>query len=512
MKRFTEQFNKQANKVSLRASERADLRERLVTYMEYHPLPASMQTEKSVVAPGIVSQPFISLPINWFYMRSAATAFSVFLMIAVPVAAEYTKPGDVLYPVKIRFNEEVRSSLTLDPYEKIEWETERIERRIAEARLLAQEGELTDEREAEVVAAVKEHSGAAKAQIAALRETDADDAAIAEIAFATALEVQSEVLDKAVAVAEAGTAAEIGETVTAKGTVAGSVLAQAVAEETSAANASQAASTPSLPKLMAKVETDTTAAFELFASVKKHASVAEIDDIERRLEDISRKVGKVTASLQADAAEDMEEAGTQIATTTATTTENVVSDEELATSTATTSEEVLAAMSVVEEVEAATLTPAVPVLAEGESIAILRGVLADLKKLVTFMTDIDVRASVTVEELVPLTPTDEELGADVQANVARMEQFLTTYGASSYEGGATEKIESGIGMVQTIMTESKDALVAGSYALALQKSESGVAYVEDLERIIWQETTAKIEEEIEPPVEQSTTTDEQTEE
>jgi len=173
MKRFSEQLNKQAKKVSLRTSERADLRERLVTYMEYHPLPASMQqkTAKEPVVSGIASQPFTAVPINWFYMRQAAVAFSVFMMIAVPVAAEYTKPGDVLYPVKIRFNEEVRSTLTLDPYEKIEWETERIERRIAEARLLAQEGELTDEREAEVVAAVKEHSGAAKAQIAALRET-----------------------------------------------------------------------------------------------------------------------------------------------------------------------------------------------------------------------------------------------------------------------------------------------------------------------------------------------------
>ena len=56
-----------------------------------------------------------------------------------------------LYLVKVHFNEEIRSTLALSPYEKVAWETKRIERRIAEARLLASEGNLTDELGAGVV-------------------------------------------------------------------------------------------------------------------------------------------------------------------------------------------------------------------------------------------------------------------------------------------------------------------------------------------------------------------------
>jgi hypothetical protein len=85
MKRFSEQFKKQADGISLKASERADLRERVNAYMEYHPLPAHLRAEvapKSVVG-GIVSQPFLSVPINWFFVRGSAAAFALFMMITV---------------------------------------------------------------------------------------------------------------------------------------------------------------------------------------------------------------------------------------------------------------------------------------------------------------------------------------------------------------------------------------------------------------------------------------------
>lgn len=471
MKRFTEQFNKHARKIKLTASERADLRDRLTAYMEYHPLPQGMRAPVAPAAEvGIASQPFVSLKVNWFYVRNAAMAFSVFLMIAVPVAAEYTKPGDVLYPVKIRFNEEVRSSLTLDPYEKIEWETERIERRISEARLLAQAGELTDEREDAVVAAVKEHSDAAKAQIAVLRETDADDAAIAEITFATALEVQSEVLGKTVAVA---TQQESTDSAVAAATpVAGSKLAQAVADETSAANASQAAVTPSLPKLMARVETDTTAAYELFESVQKHASVAEVDDIERRLEDISRKVAAVTSDAHADTTTAVTATATMVATTTSSSTA-------AATSTATSTESVATTNS------AAEAAPAPIVLSNDESIVVLRGVLADLKKLMTFMTDIDVRSSVSVEELVPLTPTNEEQVATVQARLATVQQFLDTAAQTDYAAApAAEKIDAGVTSVETLRAEIEAALETANLPVALEQSQRALDYVEDLTKLL----------------------------
>ena len=85
----------------------------------------------------------------------------------------------------------MRSTLALSPYEKIEWETERLNRRIAEARLLASEGRLTDEVEAEVAAAVKTHTENAKREIEVLRGEDEEEATLATIALNTTLEVQA---------------------------------------------------------------------------------------------------------------------------------------------------------------------------------------------------------------------------------------------------------------------------------------------------------------------------------
>src|SRR6056297_835594 len=116
--------------------------------------------------------------------------FALLVLIIVPIMAERAVPGDTLYAVKVKINEEVRSSLTLDPYEKIEWETVRINRRIAEAKLLAKEGRLTEAAEAEAAAAVKEHADNVKAEIETLRAADADEAAIAEIAFDSTMQVQ----------------------------------------------------------------------------------------------------------------------------------------------------------------------------------------------------------------------------------------------------------------------------------------------------------------------------------
>ena len=192
MKKFREQMQKEAGKARMTVSELKRVRQNLEAYMEYHPLP-----ERPSVANArkyLSSQSYVMVRINTLYTRVAASAFAVFLIIGVPLIAERAVPGDTLYPVKVRFNEELRSTLALSPYEKVEWETERLERRIAEARLLASEGKLTEEVEAEVAEAVLAHTEAVEEELAELRADDAEEAALAEIAFESALEVQSVVL------------------------------------------------------------------------------------------------------------------------------------------------------------------------------------------------------------------------------------------------------------------------------------------------------------------------------
>jgi len=149
--------------------------------------------------------------------------------------------------------------------------------------LLATEGKLTPETEATVALAVKAHTDAANQEIAVMRETDEDGAAMAEIAFASAMEVQSEVLEGHIEKdPDTSDSVEQGHSVV--------ILAGIINGVRDDATVAQAGAAPSYAALLAKVETETTRAYELFNSVKKHAGSEEIADIERRIEDVERKL------------------------------------------------------------------------------------------------------------------------------------------------------------------------------------------------------------------------------
>lgn len=58
------------------------------------------------------------------------------------VAAENSLPGDLLYPIKIGLNEEIRAAFTFDAEAKTDWEIRRAERRLEEASELSAKGNL----------------------------------------------------------------------------------------------------------------------------------------------------------------------------------------------------------------------------------------------------------------------------------------------------------------------------------------------------------------------------------
>lgn len=335
MNRFHEQFNTKAQQVKMSPEERGLVRERILSFMELHALP-----EPEVVPAAVRFDVMAYLR----YWKQASVAFVLMLMVT-PILAENALPGDMLYPLKVNVNEEVRGYLAWSPYEKIAWETERIERRIAEARLLADEGKLSPEEEAEVVAAVATHSANAQASIAELKETDSEEASIAQIAFASALEVQADALqNERVSAAERGEAPQHLQ------------LSAAVAAESSeATEAAEGADSPSLEKLFARLEAEGTIAEELLVTVGANATEEESEKINKRLLSITRKVEN--AHLLADGS-----------TTSVTYTVN-------GTEQTTDSAQVL-----------------------------LRAALSDVRKLISFMTNIDVRESISVDVVVPDEP------------------------------------------------------------------------------------------------------------
>lgn len=284
MKKFSEQLHKKSTTVKLRAAEKRELRERVVSYMEYHPLPKAIQEAKpakKLKAASLVTDAYAEVVFPFRKLARWGVGAMAVMLVMVPFWAEQSVPGDRFYAVKVNFNEEVRSTLAFSPQQKIEWETTRLNRRIAEARLLASEDKLTEEAEAQVAKAVQAHTENAKKEIEAIRTEDADAALIAELALDTTLEVQAAslqgVADEALATSTAATA--------------GSLATAIDATRDDAETLTGTSSIPAYDKLMAQVEQDTTRVYELLASESlAQADPEEVLEVERRLSDIERDV------------------------------------------------------------------------------------------------------------------------------------------------------------------------------------------------------------------------------
>lgn len=408
MKRFSEQLNKQALQIKMTALERRELRERLVSYVEYHPLPESVRTAGNVQKSPLLSGETFEL-VSIFNIGKYVGAFATLILLVVPLVAERTVPGDVLYPVKVQFNEEIRGTLTLSPYEKVAWETTRLERRIAEARLLASEGRLTPEVEAEVVAAVRTHSDAAHKEIESIRETDGAEAAIAEIALASALDVQSEML--------ANITHDTTTTESPDGAVA--LLAGAVAEVRSAAGDVSTNEALSYEKLMARLEIETTTAQELFTSIAGAASDEERSDIDRRLGALGRVIAEARAHSEHDSPD---------------------------------------------------------VLAK------LTDAFSDTRKLISFMADIDVRAHVAINDLVPVVQTAEERTVSLASRIALLEVASVRIESNidRIPDELREKTQAGIGVVRSDIETASSSRASGDLDGAENALVSADAVITDI--------------------------------
>lgn len=281
MKRFTQQFNKEAKKITLTAREQEELLARVETYMEYHPLP---KTEKESVAhitsPLRVSEPirFIHIPRNFVVAMTTMTA--MFLFVVVPAMAEQSMPGNILHPIKIHVNEEIKGAF-LSGEERVAWETSRVERRLAEARRLATLGRLTPEIEARVAESVTKQKNVAREQIAFLESTDGEAATMATMAMTSMFEVQDTLFDS-VRPAEDRTTSELSRIIETSREESESQSELAVVSEA---------------KLLAKIEQHATRAYEILLGLEGVIDTSEKENITRRLNDLERLLGDYSGDV-----------------------------------------------------------------------------------------------------------------------------------------------------------------------------------------------------------------------
>lgn len=388
MKRFSEQFYTKAKTVKMTVSEKRALRERVVSYMEYHPLSTGSSVPTPYVEEMVVPSFINAKTLNAF--KWAVPAVFLFTLV-ITSAAERAVPGDALYAIK-QVNEDLRSTMVRGSYEKVVWETELLNRRIAEARILADEGRLTEAVEFEVAKAVKEHSDNARKEIETLKTEDEDEATLAALEFTTALSVQNSALqNQVVKTGDALSTNLISEVV--------QVAVETVAQTTEDNNL------PSFEKLSAKVERETTRARELLASIADTATPEERSDIDRRLSDIDLKI--VTANAEVG-------------------TDEIKSREGLI------------------------------------------AVLEQTHKLVVFMTNIDVRKTLTVEEVVPVTLTEDERVekakgqlAEAQALILQIESLLNaTTTETVIEVETRDKVSEAVIMARAGIDKASVALAA----------------------------------------------------
>ena len=115
---------------------------------------------------------------------------------------------------------------------------------------------------------------------------------------------------------------------------------------------------------------------------------------------------------------------------------------------------------------------------------LLRTALADTQKLLSFMTDIDIRLVVSIEELVPVTLTEEERVAAVEAQLAEALEYQAKIAEYEVTGPFAEKVIYGNTQLAATLATAQTALGKRNITRAEVLANSAVALGKDVLRMV----------------------------
>lgn len=162
MDKRTEQFLASAKRISLTDDERSAVRDALFVQPvtnaagEVALTKREFREGKRAFAAFMRNHPahqethsFFSVFSSMFHMRLASAAMVAVLLVSISggaaYAAEDALPGDMLYPVKTNFSEPLRERLHFNREARARFIGRRIERRLKEAEMLMEQGEVPEE-------------------------------------------------------------------------------------------------------------------------------------------------------------------------------------------------------------------------------------------------------------------------------------------------------------------------------------------------------------------------------
>lgn len=178
-------IKKSARDVSLTEMERERLERVVLGYMEMKPIGTRPPTRRR-------------FEFSILHLRGIVALGLVVMLVAsgsgVALAAEGTVPGDLLYPIKVSVNEEVRATLSRTDEARGAWEAQRAERRLEEAATLAARGKLSSDTKVQLAQKFEEHSEKAIIRVERSEEKDATFALGFATDFEARLKAQEEFL------------------------------------------------------------------------------------------------------------------------------------------------------------------------------------------------------------------------------------------------------------------------------------------------------------------------------
>lgn len=170
---------------SLTEAERALLRGKLARMIQQYPATEHQSLLQRVLHHGL-------------QLALTSFLFLVFIGGSVSAVANSSLPGDPLYTFKINVNEEVKGLLVKGSEEEIVWQQTRIENRLRETKLLAQQQTLTKEKQAVLQKALSTHTSKLTTELSTLSASKPQVALKATAKIEASLQVEKGELESAI--------------------------------------------------------------------------------------------------------------------------------------------------------------------------------------------------------------------------------------------------------------------------------------------------------------------------